>query len=93
MLLTGNPPEELEFALEVALALNPENNATYTMLAMHEYEKDNHAKSRQILEYCWQHVNPRSAQLAYDLARKHIEQRVARQINGVLENMLGCRSF
>jgi tetratricopeptide (TPR) repeat protein len=74
MLTTGNPPQETEAALEAALALNPDNDATYTLLASHEYAKGNVDKSIALLEYCLEQVNPRCGQAAYDLARQYMEK-------------------
>ena len=66
-------PEQL---LEAAIVLNPGCTAAYNILANHYIQNDNKAMAQQILEYCIQHVDPLSSEVAYALASIYIDQHI-----------------
>lgn len=64
-------PEQL---LEAAIVLNPGCTAAYNILANHYIQNDSKAIAQQILEYCVQHVDPLSSEVAYALASIYLDQ-------------------
>jgi len=77
-LLTPRPDENSDLsqtqALEAAVALNPDCDASYNLLA-NEYEKRGmREKARHVLEYCLERVHPLSGEAAHALGCLYYKQ-------------------
>ena len=58
--------------IEAAICLNPACTAGYNLLAHHHLQQGNPILAQEILEYCLQHVDGQSSEVAYALASLHV---------------------
>jgi tetratricopeptide (TPR) repeat protein len=61
-------------ALEAAIALNPDFDGPYSHLADLFTKQGEIAKAQQVLEHCFQNVNPQSGEVAYSLGVIYLDQ-------------------
>ena len=72
LLMRGNTNEEMDKSLPAVVALNPEYDEGYAMLA-HDWtsRKGREEEAKQALEYCLEHVNPKCSKVAFSLGVVH----------------------
>jgi len=70
LLMRGNR-EEMDLALPAVVALNPEYDEGYSMLAHHWTGQGKLDQAKQALEYCLEHVNPKCSKVAFSLGVPH----------------------
>lgn len=72
LLMRGNTNEEMDLSLPAVVALNPEYDEGYAMLA-HDWtsRKGRAEEAKQALEYCLKHVNPKCSKVAFSLGVVH----------------------
>ena len=72
LLMRGNTDEEMDLTLPAVVALNPEYDEGYAMLA-HDWtvRKNKADDAKKILEHCLEHVNPKCSKVAFSLGVRH----------------------
>jgi tetratricopeptide (TPR) repeat protein len=72
LLMRGNTDEEMDLALPAVVALNPDYDEGYAMLA-HDWtvRKGRADDAKRVLEYCLEHVNPKCSKVAFSLGVRH----------------------
>lgn len=72
LLMRGNTADEMDLALPAVVALNPEYDEGYAMLAHYWNSRANKPEeAKQALEYCLEHVNPKCSKVAFSLGIRH----------------------
>jgi tetratricopeptide (TPR) repeat protein len=79
--------EEQRMLLEAAIVLNPGCAASYNLLANSHIQLGSKDIAQQIFEYCLEHVDPTSSEVAYALASLYIEKQM---YNKASECLLIC---
>lgn len=67
--------QEAQEALEAAILLNPGYDAPFSLLADVLKKRGDDATAKRALQYCLEHVNPNSVEVAYSLGTSHLHDR------------------
>ena len=91
------PPETPESirrkTFEAAVALNPQSDLGYNLLAS-VYEKAGEtAKAQEVLEHCMQHVHPYSGDVAYALGSLYKDQKEYEKARECFKTCLKCDEY
>eukprot|EP00980_Cylindrotheca_fusiformis_P004851 scaffold1034_cov127-Cylindrotheca_fusiformis.AAC.32 len=70
----GNIEKAIQ-AFEAAIALNPDFDGSYSNLADVLTKTGDKSRAREVLEYCFQNVNPESGEIAYSLGANYLEDK------------------
>ncbi|CAB9509889.1 P4Hc [Seminavis robusta] len=72
LLMRGNTDDEMQLSLPAVVALNPEYDEGYAMLA-HDWDvrQGRADDAKEVLEYCLEHVNPKCSKVAFSLGVRH----------------------
>lgn len=75
--------EKARQAFEAAIALNPDFDGSYSNLADLLTQSGDKAGAKQVLEYCFQNVNPKSGEIAFSLGARYLDE-------GLIEQTKDC---